>query len=29
MSGQLSYRESLRDLIIALELHRAKQYHLG
>ena len=29
MFGQLSNRESLRDLIIALEVHRAKQYHLG
>lgn len=27
--GQLSNRESLRDLIVALEAHRAKQYHLG
>ena len=26
--GQLSNRESLRDLIVALEAHRAKQYHL-
>ena len=29
MFGQLSTRESLRDLIFALEAHRAKQYHLG
>ena len=29
MFGQLSNRESLRDLIIAFEAHRAKQYHLG
>ena len=29
MFGQLSYRESLRDLIVALEAHRATQYHLG
>ena len=28
MFGQLSNRESLRDLIVALEAHRAKQYHL-
>ena len=27
--GQLSNRESLRDLIVAFEAHRAKQYHLG
>ena len=26
--GQLSNRESLRDLIVALEAHRTKQYHL-
>ena len=26
---QLSNRESLRDLIVAFEAHRAKQYHLG
>ena len=26
--GQLSNRESLRDLIVAFEAHRAKQYHL-
>ena len=25
----LSYRESLRDLIVTSEAHRAKQYHLG
>ena len=29
MFGQLSNRESLRDVIVALEAHRAKQYHLG
>ena len=29
MFGQLSNRESLRDLIVAFETHRAKQYHLG
>ena len=29
MFGQLSNRESLCDLIIAFEAHRAKQYHLG
>lgn len=29
MSGQLSNRESLRDLIVAFEAHRSKQYHLG
>ena len=29
MFGQLSNRESLRDLIAAFEAHRAKQYHLG
>ena len=29
MFGQLSNLESLRDLIVALESHRAKQYHLG
>ena len=29
MFGQLSNRESLRDLIVAFEVHRAKQYHLG
>jgi hypothetical protein len=29
MFGQLSNRESLRDLIIALEAHRSKCYHLG
>lgn len=28
MFGQLSNRESLRDLIVAFETHRAKQYHL-
>ena len=29
MFGQLSGRESLRDLIVTLEAHRAKCYHLG
>lgn len=29
MFGQLSNRESLRDLIIALEAHQGKAYHLG
>ena len=29
MFGQLSNRESLRDLIDAFEAHRAKQYHIG
>jgi len=29
MFGQLSNRESLRDLIVALEAHKSKQYHLG
>jgi hypothetical protein len=29
MFGQLSNRESLRDLIIALEAHQKKTYHLG
>ncbi len=29
MFGQLSNRESLRDLIIALEAHQKKSYHLG
>ena len=29
MFGQLSNRESLRDLIVAFEAHKAKQYHLG
>lgn len=29
MFGQLSNRESLRDLIIALEAHHSKCYHLG
>lgn len=29
MFGELSNRESLRDLILAFETHRAKQYHLG
>jgi hypothetical protein len=27
--GQLSYRESLRDVTLCLETHRAKLYHLG
>jgi transposase len=29
MFGQLSNRESLRDLIIALQAHQGKTYHLG
>lgn len=29
MFGQLSNRASLRDLIVALEAHRRKLYHLG
>lgn len=29
MFGQLSNRESLRDLIVALDAHRSKCYHLG
>lgn len=29
MFGQLSNRESLRDLIVAFEAHQAKLYHLG
>ena len=29
MFGLLSNRESLRDLIVAFEAHRVKQYHLG
>ena len=29
MFGQLSNRESLRDLIIVLEAHQGKRYHLG
>lgn len=29
MFGQLSNRESLRDLIVALEAYRSKCYHLG
>ena len=29
MFGQLSGRESLRDLVVALEAHRSKCYHLG
>lgn len=29
MFGQLCNRESLRDLIVALEAHRSKCYHLG
>ena len=29
MFGQLSNRESLRDLIVALEAHQSKCYHLG
>ena len=27
--GQLSARESLRDLIIVIEAHHSKLYHLG
>ena len=29
MFGQLSNRESLRDLIVAMEAHAGKVYHLG
>lgn len=29
MFGQLSNRESLRDLIVALDAHHLKSYHLG
>ena len=29
MFGQISNRESLRDLIVALEAHQSKRYHLG
>lgn len=29
MFGQLSNRDSLRDLIVCLEAHRSKYYHLG
>lgn len=29
MFGQLSNRVSLRDLIVALDAHRSKCYHLG
>ena len=29
MFGQLSGRESLRDLIVAVEAHNNKAYHLG
>lgn len=29
MFGQLGNRESLRDLIVALEAHQGKRYHLG
>lgn len=29
MFGQLSNRESLRDLIVAMEAHAGKLYHLG
>ena len=29
MFGQLSNRESLRDLVVAIEAHRSKSYHLG
>jgi hypothetical protein len=27
--GQLSARENLRDLIIVIEAHQSKSYHLG
>lgn len=27
--GQLSHRESLRDLVISIQAHRSKSYHLG
>jgi hypothetical protein len=27
--GQLTNRDSLRDLIVALDAHKAKSYHLG
>jgi hypothetical protein len=27
--GQLSSRDSLRDLIIVIEAHQSKSYHLG
>ena len=29
MFGQLSNRESLRDIIVAMEAHAGKLYHLG
>lgn len=29
MFGQLSNRERLRNLVVALEAHQAMQYHLG
>ena len=29
MFGQLSNRESLRDLIISIDAHNTKNYHLG
>jgi hypothetical protein len=29
MFGQLSNRESLRDVVVALEAHHSKCYHLG
>lgn len=29
MFGQLSNRESLRDVVVALEAHHTKCYHLG
>ena len=29
MFGQLSNRESLRDVVVALEAHHSKRYHLG
>jgi hypothetical protein len=27
--GQLTNRDSLRDLIVAIDAHNAKSYHLG
>ena len=29
MFGQLSNRESLRDLVVAIDAHKSKSYHLG
>ena len=29
MFGQLTYRESVRDIINCLEAHKSKVYHLG